>query len=134
MSARIDAIATELAGSHPVSGAYNADDALAAAQLNEVNVTRIKSSMSGDEIFAATNGTEFGALSDSMKSQWLAFCGRETIDPGGAANVAFVQYIFGAGSTTLSSLASARQETVSQATVIGVGQVRTYDVTEARAA
>ena len=46
MAIDYQALKTELAGSHPVSGAYNADDQLAADQLNAYNIAAPASSFS----------------------------------------------------------------------------------------
>lgn len=117
----------------PLARGYAAmTDAEAAASFNTVNRTVNRDSMSGDEVFAATNGTEFGALTDAKKAQWLAFCGRQSIAPFGAANVAFVTYIFGSPSTTLTALGAARTRSVSRAEEIGFGVVKPGDVANAR--
>ena len=101
--------------------------------LRLVNRTLTRTSMSGDLVFQQTNGTEFGALTDAKKSQWLAFCGRDAIDPAAPANVSFVQYVFGAGAATLTSLAASRQYSVSRADELGLGAVFEGDVARARA-
>lgn len=117
----------------PLSRGYSGmSDAEAADSLNAVNRTVIKASMSGDEVFAATVGTEFGGLTDAKRNQWLAFCGRDSINPQGAANVAFLQYIFGAGSDTAAALVAARQVSVSRATELGLPFVWPIDVEDAR--
>lgn len=105
---------TELLAGHPTTGAYNVDDQLAADELNAVNRTINKASLSGDEIFNATDNTEFGALTDHKRVLWVSFCGK-SINPFAAANVAFVQWIFGGGSTTVSNLAALRVTNVSRA-------------------
>jgi len=127
------ALKAELLSGHPVTGAYDADNAIAADQLNAVNRSRNLSSLDGDQIFAATDATEFGGLTDVKKQLWLAFCGRQTIDPFGTANVAFVNWIFGTGATTVSALASLRTEGISRATELGFGNVRPGTVEQARA-
>ncbi len=127
------ALKAELTAGHPVTGAYHATDSTAAAELNAANRTRIKNAMSGDEIFSATDATEFGALADHKQQIWLAFCGRDTVDPSGASNVALVNWVFGAGSTTLAALAAARLETISRVTELGLGKVATGTVQAARA-
>ena len=45
------ALKTELLAGHPVTGAYDADDALAADQLNAVNVTAQREVISASDIF-----------------------------------------------------------------------------------
>ena len=127
------ALKTELLGTHPSTGAYDADDALAAAQLNVPNIVRVKASMSGQELLESTDSTEFAGLSDAKKSQWLAFTSNSSINPeaGGVAQSIVVD-IFGGGSATVTALASLREETVSRARDLGFGQVTPGDVEYAR--
>ena len=128
------ALAAELTAGHPVTGAYNADDALATQQINEVNIDVIRASMSGSEMFANTDGGDYAALSDAKKLEWLNFCGIDSHNPNnGSPAATFVTYIFGAGTQTLTNLIAARGETISRATQLGLGRVRVDDVTKARA-
>ena len=128
----IPALAAELTAGHPDTGAYNVDDQIAANQLNAVNRSRNITSLSGDDLFSATDTVEFAALTEAKQSNWLSFCGRESVDPFGAANVAFVNWVFGGGSTTISSLATFRTESVSRAVELGLGFVFAGHVQNAR--
>lgn len=102
--------------------------------LNAADRSRNKQAITGDDAFQATDAAEWGTLSDPQRSQWLAFCGRQTIDPFGSANVAFVQSIFGGGSQTVQSLAALRLEAISRAEELGYpGRVRLGHVERARA-
>lgn len=127
------ALKTELDATHPVTGAYDADDVIAAGQINAENITRIKARMSGREIFENTNAAEYAALTDAKKSEWISFCGIDEHDPksGGPAQE-FVTYVFGGGSTTVSNLNTARDESISRATELGFGTVLVGDVQYAR--
>ena len=127
------ALAAELTAGHPVSGAYNADASLAAAEINAVNRTRIRASMTGSEIWAATDSTELAALTAGERGNWLAFCAIDSHNPeaGGLAQL-FTVSIFGGGSTTVTTLSSQRNETVSRATEIGVGEITAGDIQVAR--
>ena len=116
------ALKAELAAGHPGTGAYSANDETAAGELNVVNRTRNLASISGDDIFGATDGTEFSALTDVKKQLWVSFCGRDNIDPFGTSNVDFVQWIFGGGSTTVSNLTDIRKEDVSRAVELELGK------------
>ena len=60
-------------------------------------------SLTGDVMFQQTDATEFAALADVKKQLWLAMCGRSDVDPFAAANVAMVQWLFGAGSVTITA-------------------------------
>ena len=128
------ALAAELTGGHPVSGAYNADAQLAADQINALDIASIKANLSGSEMWANTVAAEYGALTDAQKSQWLSFCAIESHDPevGGLAQL-FVVDIFGGGSTTVTNLGTARSETISRAAELGLGRVRAVDIEVARA-
>jgi hypothetical protein len=131
--ANLQALRAELDAGHPDTGAYNADAQLAADQINAVNRTVNVSSLSGDQLFSATDSTEFGALTDHKQNIWLAFCGRDSIDPFGASNVALVNWIFGGGSATITALASLRTRSVSRADELGIGRVAAGTVEQARA-
>lgn len=128
----LDDLKAELLAGHPVTGAYSLDNEVAAGQINALNRTRNVSSLSGDRVFQATDTQEFGGLTEQKRLLWLSFCGRESIDPFGSANVAFVQFIFGAGAT-LSALTAMRTEVVSRAQELGFGRVFPGTVEQARA-
>ena len=130
----IAALKVLLGSPHPVSGTFSEDAAAAAAQFNEQDCTRVKPSLSGDEVFAATEAAAFGDLTDHKRLAWLAFCGRESIDPDGEANVALVTWVFGSPSTTLANLAAIRTEVVSFAVREGLGYVYEGHIEQARAA
>ena len=130
---RYAVIAAELITStHPTTLTYAADDVLAAAELNALNVTRIRANMTGSEIWAVTDHTEFAALTDIQRDEWLAFCAIDNQNPeaGGLAQE-FVIGIFGAG-VTLTALATKREEVVSQGIILEVGNVTLGDVQNAR--
>lgn len=103
----------------------------AALDLNTVYRTRNRTSMTGSEIWENTDNTEFAALTDAKKSQWISFCGIASVDPFGPAS-AFVIYIFGGGSATVTTLASARVETVSRAVELLGAEVLVGDIEYAR--
>ena len=117
----------------PLTRGYSGmTDAEATADLLTEYRSRIRASMSGDELFAATAVAEFVLLTDHQQQLWVSFCARDTVNPGGTANVAFVTSVFGAGSTTLANLAADRQESISRAVELGLGHVREGDVLRAR--
>ena len=107
-------------------------NAAASAAFNVEDQTRIRASLSGDEIFKQTDETEFAALADIKKQIWVSFCARDVIDPGAAANLNLVKWVFGAGSATLAALKAARDETISLGVEIGFGFVGEGDVEDAR--
>ena len=102
--------------------AYSAmTDAAAAADLNVVDISQVKSSMSGSDIWAATDSTEYIALTDAKKARWLSFCAIDSHDPsvGGLAQL-FVVNMFGGGSTTVTTLGTLRTDTISRAAELGL--------------
>ena len=121
----------ELAAGHPDTGAYNADDEVATAQLNEPNRKRPRSSLSGNEMFTATDPANFAALTDLKRTLWVSWCNTDR-DPYNAANMAFVQFIFGTGSQTVTNLAAIRDENVSRGVELGIGIVYPTHVAHAR--
>ena len=120
-----------LASPHPVSGAWAEDDAAAAAQGNEVDMEENIDSLSGDQLFTATDATEFAALTDTKKLLWVSWCNGDR-DPHNAANVAFVTFIFGGSSNTLAALAELRKHPVSLFQKEGVGLVQPGHIQNAR--
>ena len=122
---------TLLASPHPVSGAWAASDEEAAAQGNVVDMEENINSLSGDQLFTATDSTEFAALTNVKKQLWVSWCNSDR-DPFNVANVAFVNYIFGGGSDTIAALALLRKRAVSIFQKEGLGAVQTGHVWEAR--
>jgi hypothetical protein len=129
----LQALKTELDAGHPVTGAYNADAALAVDELNAVNSPVNLSTLTGDEVFNAADSTEYSALTNDDKQLFLSICGRDSIDPFGTNNVAAMQSIFGGGSATMAALATLRVTTQSRASILGLGRVLANHVLEARA-
>jgi hypothetical protein len=114
------ALNTELT-TDPLGRGYSGmTDEQAATDLNTVYRTRPRSSMSGDEIFAATDNTEFLGLTDHKQQLWVSFTSKDVINAYDQTNIDFLDYIFGAGSTTKTTLSSLRTEDVSRATEIGL--------------
>ena len=123
---------TELLAGHPVTGAYNADDALAADEINLANIDHDRTSMSGREVAAEIVDSDYNGLTDGQKTQVLSLVASSDIDPFGfAANV--VKDIFGAESVTVTALATARIEKVSRAVELGFGLVKAGHIIQARA-
>lgn len=119
----------------PLARGYSGmSDVAAAASLNTVNRSKNRTSMTGDEIFQQTVPASFNGLSDTLKSQWLAFCGRSALDPFATANVQFVVAVFGAASQTVTNLNAARVTLVSRAQELGLAEILPGHVAMARAA
>ena len=115
--------------------AYSAmSDAEAATDLNIVDIPRIKARMTGSELMESQDTTEYIALSDAKKAQWLAVVGvgSDGVNPSGNI-VEVIRDIWGNGSVTITSLGVNRNEIVSRATELTLGVVRESDVRTARA-
>lgn len=96
--------------------------------------TVVKASLNGASVFEATNSTEFDALTDAQRSEWLSLCAIESLDPAnGTPAAATATRIFGGGSTTVANLQTLRSEVVGRGTELGFGNVNVGDVQNARA-
>ncbi|MBT8147293.1 MAG: hypothetical protein KJN90_10605 [Gammaproteobacteria bacterium] len=126
------ALKAELLAGHPTTGAYDADAAVAATQLNAENRPYVIPSMPGHALLDLTDPTEYQALTEGEKAQWLALTGHDTVNTevDGMAQIIGMD-IFGAG-TTASNIGSARSTTVSRAVELNLGLVRAGDVEYAR--
>ena len=141
--ADIPKLKTLLASPHPVSGAWHADNSAAAAQGNEVDMEEDINSLSGDQLFTATDSGEFAGLTDVKRQLWVSWCNSDR-DPHNATNVAFVNFIFGPRSAyqqpdysllyskTIAALALLRKRAVSLFQKEGVGLVRAGHIQNAR--
>ena len=112
------ALQSELLAGHPDTGAYNADDQTAADELNAINRTLPKASMTGDEVFAATDTAEYNGLTDHDQDLWVSFTSKDIMNPYEQTNIDFIDHVFGVSSTTKSNLAGKRTNDVSRATEI----------------
>lgn len=111
------------------------NDQDAAVTLNALSETRIKASLTGVEVFEATDSSDFTALTDAQKAQWLSLCAIESMDPSnGGVMVTLAQDIFagGASSATAIALIALRNESISPATEQGLPLVRADNVRVAR--
>jgi len=127
------ALAAELTAGHPVSGAYNANAQLAANQINALDIDSIRASISGADVFAATDPVEFGGLTTAKKAEWLAFCGITDHSPenNGLAHK-FIEYVFGGASATETALALVRKKTVSRGSQLGLKELKGSHIQMAR--
>ncbi len=127
------ALKVELDAGHPVTGAYDVDDALAAEELNATNLTRIRTTVTGSEVFNATDDSEYTILSASEKDSWLRLCGIDDIDISNGIAKSLEDTIFGQSTATRSNLISLKTESVSRTTQLGFSRVRSGTVESARA-
>jgi len=104
----ISDLAEELAAGHPDTGAYNADAATAAGELNAVNRTRNRTSMTASEVYNAVDAAEYVALDADEKQEIWDILHLGEINPFGMEATRFTA-LFGGGSDTITALAAARQ-------------------------
>ena len=128
MSINYPALAAELLAGHPVTGAYDANDQLAADELNLANIT-VTNIATGKDCDAATDITEFNLLSDAERSQWIQLCGWDTVDMNGGVALATAQGIWAgaAGTITRPALIALQDKLVSRWSQLGFGKPLVLD-------
>jgi len=97
-------------------------DAETLAELIASNKQRNRSSVSGNEILEAIDPAALSALTGDALVKVMSIIGMDSVDPFGNAAQIFVD-AFGAGSQTVTDLATIRTETVSRAEVIGINPI-----------
>ncbi len=121
----------EVIGDPGNRGYAQMSDAQVAADGHQVYCTLPKESLSGNDMFSATDPTEWAGLDSDKRQLWVSWCSTDR-DPFNAANVAFVQYIFGDDSATVNNLQALRIRAVSRWTELRLGDVYETHVTHAR--
>ena len=139
MSIDYVALKAELDAGHPVTGAYNVDDQLAANEINLANIP-VNKNTTPQEAADATDGTEFNsvALSEAQRQMWVSVLGWATINLNAGIGLETATGMWNSGSTptTKAALIATRTELKSQASIINIGYsgVITSDhITNARA-
>jgi len=102
-------------------------DAEVVAELNAVDKTRVRQNIAGSELFGYTDFTEYSALSDTQKQQWLGLC---AIDSVSKDAVPIIKSLFLNGSVTWGAIV--KTETVSRVEELGLGRVAENDITISR--
>lgn len=111
----------ELIESHPsYVDATNPTDQVIYDWLNEIVSKRSKTSLSGDELYNAVDATVLDSLTDAKKSQWLALCDHDSIDPFTLTHQMTVMDIFGKKNAVIPILNAARTELVDRITNAGI--------------
>ena len=126
------ALAAELTAGHPDTGAYNADAASAAGEINALNRSRNKTTMTGSEILNNVNAAEWGTRSADQKQVIWDIVHLGDINPFGVEATLITAAFDGAGGVTLAALGAARVESISRATELGLGRVRAGTIEQAR--
>ena len=93
--------------------------------------SRNKASMTGKEVADEVTLADWDTLTDAKKAQFLALIARDDLDPFGYAEQV-IKDIFGAPSDTVTALATARVETISRVTELGLGKPGLPHVMDAR--
>ena len=126
---------TELDGLHPgTTDPYDADNAIAMVQINAVNRTNPESTITGSQIFNATDDSEFTALStNNDRERWVSLCGILDIDTGTGIAKSLEAELFGGGTNTRANLLALMNPPASRAVELGLGIVGEGDIAAARA-
>lgn len=127
------AVAAELATGHPDTGAYDADDAVAAGELNAVNRTVSVESVTGQQLFEAVVPAHYNALSSDFKTLFGTIVGMGTIPVNGTNTKAALTQMFSGQTATLNALAALQTQQVSRAVELGLGLIFEGTVQQARA-
>ncbi len=126
-------IRTELDAGHPVTGEYNANNLLAADQLNAMNIVQNVKTVSGQDLFEAVVPSEYNALTSDQKQLFQMLVGMGTILVNAPNTRGSLLSVFGNGTATRDNLANLQTETVSQATAKGWGYLYEGHIQAARA-
>lgn len=130
------ALKAELLVGHPDTGVYDADDQLAADQLNLVNRTRNRATISGKAVKEAFDGeaAEWTAILAEGRAEVLSLVSRDDLDPFGVDALMFQQAIGANAPNALAALVAYRVENVSRGVELGFGIVSAAEVDSARRA
>lgn len=128
----LTALRSELTTGHPDTGAYSGDDTTAAGELNALNRTKPRISVTGSEVLNAIDQTEFLAKTEAERQRVWNILHLGTLNPFGMEAILLVG-IFGGGSATITALAEIRLEDISRAEELGLEKVNGGHVQRARA-
>ena len=129
MSIDYVALKAELDAGHPVTGAYDANDQLAADQLNAVNIEEEKLTTSR-EAQDATDADEFNALAAvADQSLWVNALAWDTMDLNRGIGLATAQGIWAgaAGTITRPALIATRTQPVNRTSQLNFGRTELSD-------
>lgn len=128
----IAALAAELAAEHPETGAYDADGAVAAAQLNAENITADVASVTGQQIFEAVVPADYNALTSDNKLLFGTIIGMGSIPVNATNTKLALTTMFSGATATLSALSALQTEQVSRATQLKLPTIYEGHVHQAR--
>ena len=127
-------LAAELIAGHPVTGAYDADNQLAADQLNALNRTRTVTHLSASELFEAIEDSDWDARTADQREKIktiLSLGDRINIAPGTKARTMMASALTGA-TASLANLSALENPVASRAEELGFPFVISADVAAAR--
>ena len=128
----IAALKIEDVAGHPDTGEYDVDVEIAAGQMNAVNRSLNRPTMTASEVYNAIVPAAYTALTADEKEEVWNILHLGVINPFGLEATRMTA-IFGAGSDTITALAALRKTSVSRADEIGLGFVWPAQITQARA-
>ena len=125
------ALKAELDSGHPVTGAYDANNATALAQLNALNRTQNRTSMSGSEVINNVDAAEWANLTADEKQTVWDIVHLGDVNPFGI-EATLMTNVFGGGSNTITALAAARVTSISRAQELGFSGLDADHIAKAR--
>ena len=126
------ALKAELATGHPTTGAYDKDDAVAAEQLNVVNRTVPRDTITAAELLEAIAATDHAALDSGKRQLLYAMLTMDTINIAGPRTRKLLEEVFDSG-TSHTNLKSLETKSVSRAAELGFGTIYEGTIQQARA-
>jgi len=109
----------ELAGDPLTRGYAGMNDATLLTSLNTKDRNRNRASVTGAEVKTQVDATEYAALTDPEKQQFIELIKRDDLDLFGLDKEILVG-LFGGGSNTGTNLVAARVEVISRMTELGL--------------
>lgn len=101
-------------------------------QINTENRSVPRQLMTASEVLNAVDETEYNGLSSANQNRFWQLLAIGDLNPFGV-EAQLMTGLFGGGSTTITTLASLRNRTVSRAVELGIGRVYVFHVAKARA-
>jgi hypothetical protein len=124
----------ELDAGHPGTGAYDANNNIAADQINAENRAVANDSLSGRDFKAAIDATEFDGLTDAQKQLAFTMFNNDSLDASvGSVDRQTAVTLFAGMTNTLAALSTLQTKNISRAAELGLGTVLVGDVQAARA-
>jgi len=127
----IQTLRSELSDDPLTKGYSGMSDQEAADDINDVNRTVDRETVTSCQMQSEVVGTEHTALTQAKRDVWISIlCDSVSIDNTNIRNQ--IKEIWGVGTATRSNLAALQTKTVSRATELGIGKVKIGDVQQGR--